>query len=199
MVCVEPRLGQEEPPVEQRVAVAAGIAQKYARLAGVGLAGGAAPLRSHARRVVAALGHVAAIQNQHPVRLAQRRRDQALVLGEDRVVVPGALADELLQRPHLAHGVRPRTQQPQGHRLDVLAPHVGQQQPAQIHLGPRPLLASGKQGSEVGMVGGQFLPHVRQVLRAQGHDGRYARGQIRDGHAVSAIHQCPPATLQPPP
>jgi hypothetical protein len=80
------------------------------------------------------LGYVAPIQDQHPIRLAQRRRDQALVFGEDRVVVPGTLADELLQRPHPAHGVRPRTQQPQGHGLDVLARDVGQQQPAQIHL-----------------------------------------------------------------
>jgi hypothetical protein len=148
-----------------------------------------------------ALGHIAAIQNQDTVLLAQRLGDQALVFGQERIVVPRALADKLLQRAHVARGVRSRAQQPQRHRLHVLAPHVGQQQPTQIHVRPLALLAPGKQRGEVGMVGGQVLPHARQVLRAQGHDRRSGGGEIRDWHALRAVHPVhhgPPATLQPP-
>ncbi len=198
MVRLEPRLREEEPPVQQRVALAAGVAQKDARLAVVGLAGRSTPLPRRPGRVLAALGHVAAIQDQDPIRLAQRLGDQALVFGEDCVVVPGALADKLLQRPHLTRRLRSCAQEPQRHRLHVLAPHVGQQQAAQIHRGPRPLLAPGKQRGEVGLVGGQLLTHVRQVLRAQGHDRRSQGGEIGDCHAVSAVHHGPPATLQSP-
>ncbi len=120
------------------------------------------------------------------------------MFGQERVVLPRALADELLQRAHLARRLRSRAQEPQRHRLHVLAPHIGQEQTLQIHRGPRPLLAPGKQRGEVGMIGGQLLTHVRQVLRAQGHDRRSEGGEIRDGHAVSAVHQCPPATFQSP-
>jgi hypothetical protein len=99
---------------------------------------------------------------------------------------------------HLARSLRSRAQQPQRHRLHVFARHVSQEQPAQIHLRPLPLLAPGKQRGEARVVGSQLLPHVREVLRAQGHHRRSEGGEIRDWYAVSAVHHSPPATLQSP-
>jgi hypothetical protein len=78
--------------------------------------------------VAAALGHSTAIQDQDAIGLAQRFGDKTLMFGQDRRIVPRAFADELLQRPHLTCCLRPCAQQPQRHRLDVLARHVGNEQ-----------------------------------------------------------------------
>jgi hypothetical protein len=65
--------------------------------------------------VDAALGHIVAIQDQDAIWLAQRFGDKAVMFGQDRFVILGPLANELLER----------------HRFDVLAWHIGQEQPAQ--------------------------------------------------------------------
>jgi len=101
----EPGRRQIETPIEQRRAFTAGIAQEDARLAIILLARGPAPLARHPRRVRPLLGHIAPVDDQHTIGLAQRLLDEPLVLRQDGVVVPGPLPDKMLQRPHAA--IRP--------------------------------------------------------------------------------------------
>ncbi len=85
------------------------------------------------------------------------------MFGQDRRVIAGALADELLEGPHLTRRLRPRAEQSQRHRLAVLARDVGDEQATQIHLRPRPLLPPGKQRGEARVIRGQLLTHIREV------------------------------------
>lgn len=126
---------------------------------------GPAPLAGHPGRVRPLLGHVAAVDDEHAIRLAQRLIDETLVLGQDGVVVPGALADEVLQCPHAA--VRPvhGPQQPHSQGLHVLARHVGHEQPSQVHLRPRPLLLPREERREPRVICHQIGRDALQIDR----------------------------------
>jgi len=87
--------------------------------------------------VAALLREVVASDDQHAARLvAERLGDEPLVQSQDLVVVPGADADELLQRLDVAIRQRPRDV------LDRLAPEVGLQQTAQVAQRPAALLGA---------------------------------------------------------
>jgi hypothetical protein len=81
--------------------------------------------------VDATLGDIAAIQDQDAVLLPQRLGDHTLMFSEERRVLLRPFADELLQRPYLTCRLWPCAQEAQRHRFDVLARHVGREQPAQ--------------------------------------------------------------------
>ena len=57
------------------------------------------------------------------------------MLVKDRLVVPSALADELLDRSDPAIGVFTSARESEHHRLDVLAGHLGGEQTSEIQLG----------------------------------------------------------------
>ena len=94
------------------------------------------------------LGHLAAIDDQDPLVLAQRLVHQPPVRPQHPPIVPGPFAHEVLQRPHLPVCRFPGSQQPQRHRLAVLAGHIRHQQPPHIDFGPPPLRRIRKAGAK---------------------------------------------------
>ena len=81
---------------------------------------------------------------------------------QHRRSVPGPFAYEMLQRPHLAVGAFPGTQQPQRERFHVLTRHIRHEEPAQIDLGPALLGRLREAGGEGSMIGGEFLPTLEE-------------------------------------
>jgi hypothetical protein len=109
--------------------------------------------------MVTLLREVAAIDDEHAgLEIAECLRHQRLVAREERLVVPGADADELLQRLDIAalHG--------QGQRLDRLPLQV-QQLPGEG--GPRPvaLLRPAEQRGKLRVVGNKLISQRRDVAR----------------------------------
>lgn len=86
---------------------------------------------------------LAALQDQDAIWLAHGWGDQALMVRQDRVVLSRALPTTLRQRSHLTRRVR--AQEPQRHRLDILARDVSTEPAPQLHRRPPPLLPPGKQ------------------------------------------------------
>ena len=177
----EPARRQGAPPVEQRVAPATGVAEVDPRLAVVLLAGRPAPLAGDPGRVPPLLGDVAAVDEPHAVLLAQRLVHQLAVGRQHPVIVPGGLADTVLERAHppLRRGAGPQQTQRDG--CDVLAGDIGGQQAAQVARHPGGLVAPGEAGREVGLLGGQLLGQARHIGSGAG---------AGDGHLVAQIgHQ----------
>ncbi len=77
-------------------------------------------------------GRVRAESVEHSIVLAQGLLDQALMLSQQRFIVPAHLANELLQRPHLPLSMQTCSQQAQSYRFDILAGHVRGEQPTRV-------------------------------------------------------------------
>jgi hypothetical protein len=141
--------------------------------------------------VGALLGHLTLVDDEHPVVLAQCLVREPPMRRQAPRVVPAARADKLLHGPHLAVGRRPGPQQAQGECLDVLARHVGRQQPAQVERRPAALLAALEQRGEVRVVGRQLLHHAVEVggrQRAGGGDERRQVNRGGSGHGGPPLH-----------
>jgi hypothetical protein len=160
---IDPGLGQVQPPVEQRRALIAGIAQKDARLTIGPLAELPTILALHTDRFAPFFREVAAIQQQDTVIVAERRVDFLPVLTQDAVIVPGARIDKGLQGTHVLL-VRPV--QGDGHRFHRLALQV-EQQAMQVGQGPCALFAPLKQRAIDGVVVAQLIHQVGHILRCQ--------------------------------
>jgi hypothetical protein len=65
------------------------------------------------------LGKVGAIHDQHPILFSKRLIHQALVFGQQRVIIPPAFPNELLERSDLPFCMRSHSQQTESHRFDV--------------------------------------------------------------------------------
>lgn len=194
VVCGKPFLGEVQATVEEGVALPAGVAQEDAGLAEVGLAGGTAPLARRPGRVVAALGDIAPVHDEHAVVFAQRLVHQPPMLGQDGVVVPASFTDELLQRSHAPLRPVVGAQEAQRHGLCVLARDIGDEQTPEIDGGPGTLLAAPKERREVGVVGRQLL---RQRLYLD-HRDRLRAGRLRQEVAdlpSFRYHRHPPLSL----
>jgi hypothetical protein len=72
----------------------------------------------------ALLGHVTPVNEQDAVVVTARRLDQALVLRQQRRIVPAAHANKVLQPADGVFRVGTGTQQAQRQRLAVLARHL---------------------------------------------------------------------------
>ena len=92
-----PLLGQVEPDIDQGVLVVRGVGHEDADLAVVDLAEPPEPLPLHARRGVALLGEARGVEDDHAVGGADRPAHLAGQLAQQRPVVPGGRADEVLQ------------------------------------------------------------------------------------------------------
>ena len=161
MLLVEPGFGQEKATITQGVAVLTRIGGHDTGLTVGDLAECTTPLTRHADRVLTLFGKLTPIQDQHAAGcVTQGLRDQLLVVREDGLVVPGALADELLQRLDIAAG------QGEGHRLNRLALQVEQ---LAVEIGQRPvaLLGTPEEWGELGVVGEEF---VGQGLNIRGNE-----------------------------
>lgn len=156
---IEGRLGENSAQRQAHLGepAPAGVTEVEARLAVVGLPRRPAPVSGDPGRVGATVGDVAPVDDEHPGVLVEQLVRQPLVRGEQAVVVSSALAEGLPQRPHASRRPRPRPEQVQGHRRRVLARHLRREQPAQVHLGSRPLLTASEKRRELGVIGHQFL------------------------------------------
>ena len=93
---VRPGLGQVQRPVDQRVAVASGIAQKHPDLRVLDPPGRAGVLPLHARRLRSLLQETRLVQHQHRVRIAQVIGHISLQVVAHRIGIPAHPAQELL-------------------------------------------------------------------------------------------------------
>ena len=106
--------GNVQVGVEERVEVPARVREIHRHDAVVDLAGRAAVLALHARRVVALLGEARLVEDEDLVPVMNATRDLRLHPISHRVLVPSKETEELLQAPRRdASGVR--------HRFDRLA------------------------------------------------------------------------------
>jgi len=160
----EPVLGQLQAAVKQGVATGRGLGQEHASLTVGGFARLTAVLPLHADRLGALLGNIAAVEDHHAVfgiaNVVGKPRPEP---PEDSVVIPGALAQNVL---HAAHGVAVGPAQGQRHRLNRRARKL-QQQPVQMLTRPRALLLAGKQRTEDGVKLRQFVQDAGQILGRQ--------------------------------
>ena len=81
----EPHRRPVQPPIDQRVAIAARVAEEYADLAIVLFARMAAPLTGHPGQVAPLLGEITAVDDQDAVLFPEALVDQAPMLGQERV------------------------------------------------------------------------------------------------------------------
>ena len=93
----EPALGQVQAPVDEGVAVGAGIAQEHPDLAVVDPPERAAVLAADARRVDPLLGEARVVEDEHAARGAELLAHEALQLADAALVVPGRVGQELLE------------------------------------------------------------------------------------------------------
>ena len=151
-----PALGQEQPPVDRAARLIGGGMHRDPDLAVGHLAQGARVLPGDPDRRVAVLGKAGVIDNPG-VRIDHRRHLLREPLA-DRPPVPGALADELLQRLLVAVG------EALGHGLDRLALAV-QHQPTQIALTPAALIGARQRLEHLGGEGDQAPSRLGQLGR----------------------------------
>src|SRR5579863_1281046 len=116
-------------------------------------------------------GEVGAIHDQDPIRFAERLVHEVLMLCQERIVVPLAFPNELLERPDLPFRMRPHSQQAEGHGFDILAGDIGREQPTQIELCPLALLTAVKQRRKVLVVDYQFFSERSHLFGSQALDG----------------------------
>ena len=174
----QPFLGQIEPPIKQRIALPTGIAQKDAGLTVRPLPQFAAILTFHTHRLLALLGKITAVQDQHPVIVTHIGIDFLPVAVQDRRVIPGAFTHELL---HRAYRMGLSALQAQHHRLNRFARDI-EQQAVQILCRPLPLFAALKQGAVNGVIRPQFLQRGRS--RSCGVKSMHRRRLDRRVHPV---------------
>jgi len=152
-----PALGQEQPPVDRAARLIGSGMDRDPDLAVGHLAQGARVLPGDPDRGGAVLGEAGVVD--HPGVRIQHRRHLLRQPLADRPPVPGALADELLQRLLVA------VRQPLGHGLDRLALAV-QHQPTQVDLTPAALIGAR-----------QRLEHgLGEADQALAHPGKLGRG-----------------------
>jgi hypothetical protein len=151
-----PALGQKQPPVQRAAGLIGRRVEAHANLAVGHLAQGTRVLAGDPDQGAAELRQAGVIHDPS-VRVDRRRHLSGEPLA-DRPPVPGALADELLQRLLVAVG------EALGHGLDRLALAV-QHQPTQIDLTPATLIGA-RQGLEhLGGEGDQAPAHLGQLGR----------------------------------
>jgi hypothetical protein len=151
-----PALGQKQPPVDRAARLIGGGMDRDPDLAVGHLAQGARVLAGDPDRGGAVLGEAGIIDN--PGVWIQHRRHLLRQPLADRPPVPGALAEELLQRLLVA------VRQPGGHGLDRLAPPL-QHQPTQIALTPAALIGARQRFEHLGGEGDQALARPGQLGR----------------------------------
>ena len=149
-----PLLGQVQADVDQGVVVAADVGEVDADLAVVDLAQAAAPLALDADRSSALLGEGRWVEDEDAVGTAQLLTHLPGQLREPGVVVPGRLADKLLQR--LAFLVVEV-----GDGFDVLVFEVGNQA-RDIRMGMLPLFAPLEPFDEGVQEAFQSRPHAAE-------------------------------------
>jgi hypothetical protein len=178
-----PLAGQVQPPVQGGVALGRGVGQEDAHLAVLDLAQPAAPLAGHAAGGVARLGEAAGVQHQHGVGVAPLLGHVPAQLGHDRLIVPGAGADEVL------------------HRLALPAGEVGDGfgglafQVAELALEHHPSQFVLLDAIEAGQVAAQ---EALQAPAAAAHVGGGDLGVVKQGDRVRVFqqrHPCPPIAL----
>jgi hypothetical protein len=94
-------------------------------------------------------GKFRAIHNEHPILFTERLVHQAQMLGQQGVIIPLALPNELLKRPDLPFRVRSHSQQAQSHRFDILTRDISCEQSTQIDCCPLTLFAPVEKRSKV--------------------------------------------------
>lgn len=67
----------------------------------------------------AVFGKVRTIDDQDPILFTERLVHQALMFGQQGVIIPLALPNELLESAHLPLRMRSHSQQAQGHRFHI--------------------------------------------------------------------------------
>jgi hypothetical protein len=108
----KPGLWQEEPFVDQGIALARRIGRKHPDLTVLDLPQGATVLASHPHGIGAFFHEPRFIDDQHAIGLAHLVLDQAMIRFQHRRFIPQRIADEALHGPHLAALYL------QGHRFD---------------------------------------------------------------------------------
>src|SRR5262249_51260965 len=175
-----PLLRQEEAEIDQGVALMADVAEVDADLAIVDLAEPAAPLTLHADGLVALLDEGGGVEDQHAVGRAETLADLACKFADEGLVVPGGLAEELLES--LAFAVVQV-----GDALGVLARKVGEQS-ADVVMSVGAMLATA-QGTDEGFE--ERLQTRQQAAQQSGADLRVAEQLIQAG-LIAAFHGSPP-------
>src|SRR6266545_5586120 len=97
MRLTKPQLGKKPLAIEQGVALTTGIAEIDAKLSVSDFADRAAVLGRNTDTVVALFDDTGFVDQEGPIFLAERRANQQLMLGNNGLNRPGALADKVLQ------------------------------------------------------------------------------------------------------
>src|SRR5260221_10599985 len=141
----------------------------------------------------AMFGKVRAIDDEHSILLAQRLVHQALVVGQQGLIIPGPFPNELLERAHLSLRIWPHPQQSQGHCFHILPRNISREQPTQIDRRPLALLASVEQRSKVLVVSNQFFGQGSHLFRGQFlHSQSARRRRLVGGDIEHKRHRVPP-------
>src|SRR5436190_15540131 len=152
---------------EQSVALTTGIAEINAQLRVRDFADRAAILRRNTDAVVALFDDTRFVNQEGTIFLAERRADQQLMLGNNRLNRPSALADKVLQGAD-------RHPQMQGHGLNRFA-FAPAEQAVQIRLSPAGLFGTRKDRDEVGVIGSKLIEQASNISGRQIAFGRWAR------------------------
>ena len=155
-----PALGEIQAPVHGEAAVVGGVVEGDRHLAVAHLAQGAAGLPGDPDGVLALFGEAHLVH--HPGRPGAQCLGQALgEVGAHGRRVPGALADQLLQRLDVAVG------QALGQRLDRLALPLQEQAP-DVHLAPVAPILAPEGREEIGEEAFQAGTAARELLGVHG-------------------------------
>ena len=111
------------------------------------------------------LGKIGTINDEDAIFFTQRLVHQALMFGQQRVIIPLALPNELLEGAHLPLRMRPHPQQTQGHCFDVFARNICREQSAQVDCRPLALLTPIEQRSKVLVISHQFFGQGSHLFR----------------------------------
>ena len=117
--------------------------------------------------MLAVFGKLGPIHDQYPILFTERLIHQTLMFSQERVIVPLALPNELLERPDLPFRMRSHSQQAQGHRFDILTGHVRREEATHIERCPLALLTAVKQRRKVLVVGHQFFSERSYLFSGQ--------------------------------
>ena len=159
-IVVKPLFRQKQAVVQQRVSVTTDVGPEHTDLAVLHFAQHAAPLPSYPDRVLAFLGKGRFIDDIDCVVFAQRFIDQLPVLLQQLLVLPSALANELL------HGLNVAPFQDHRHWLDRLL-FERQHQSLQILVSPVCLLSAVVQIGKLCLVIHQFVCQCLDLFRSQ--------------------------------
>src|SRR6266487_7084708 len=141
-------------------------------------------------------GKVGAINDKHPILFTQCFIHQTLVFGQQRLIVPLPLPNELLEGAHLTLRMWSHSQQAQSHRFDILARNIGREQSTQIDRCPLALLTSIEQWSKVLVVDNQFFGQGSHLFRGQFLYSQRAHGRrLVGGDIIHKRHRVSPPAI----